>query len=167
MFHVNQITYSEIDEYIDILVERCIWLKAHKIDMWKIEQLNKDSIIQKYENPMCFLAYEDSVSVGGFLLLDIDNRYWPDRYNDKTYYFHKFVIKPEYGGKGYSSKIMNWVKDFGLQNGKDYIRLDYETRRKYLRKMYLSFGFIDVEYLNQNKGFEIVKAEYRLKFRSG
>ena len=167
MFHVNQITYSEIDEYIDILVERCIWLKAHKIDMWKIEQLNKDSIIQKYENPMCFLAYEDSVSVGGFLLLDIDNRYWPDRYNDKAYYFHKFVIKPEYGGKGYSSKIMNWVKDFGLQNGKDYIRLDYETRRKYLRKMYLSFGFIDVEYLNQNKGFEIVKAEYRLKFRSG
>jgi GNAT superfamily N-acetyltransferase len=116
---------------------------------------------------MCFLAYEDSVSVGGFLLLEIDNRYWPDRLNEKAYYFHKFTIKPAYGGKGYSTKIMNWVKYFGLQNGKEYIRLDYETRRTYLRKMYLSFGFVDVEYLNQNKGYEIVKAEYKLKVRSG
>ena len=162
MFHVNQIEYSQIEEYIDILVERFYWLINHKIDMWKIEQLNKDSIIQKYENPMCFLAYEDSFSVGGFLLLEKDNRYWPDKINEKAYYLHKFVVKPEYSGKGYSTKMIDWVIKYGIKNGKDYIRLDYETRRKYLRNMYLNLGFVDIEFLNQNKGFEIVKTEYRL-----
>jgi GNAT superfamily N-acetyltransferase len=162
MFCVKQIEYSDIDEYVSMLVERCNWLKDHNIDMWKIEQLNKESIIQKYESPMCFLAYEDSVSVGGFLLLEKDNRYWPEKTEDKAYYFHKFVVRPDFGGKGYSKKILNWVKEFGKLNGKNYIRLDYETRRKYLRKMYLNSGFVDVEYMNQNKGFEIVKAEYKL-----
>jgi GNAT superfamily N-acetyltransferase len=162
MFYVKEIEYSDIDEYIDMLVERCKWLKDQKIDMWKIDQLTKESIIQKYENPMCFLAYEDSVSVGGFLLLEIDNRYWPEKIDEKAYYFHKFVVKPEFSGKGYSVKILNWVKEFGKQNGKDYIRLDYETRRKYLRNMYLNSGFIDIEYMNQNKGYELVKAEYKI-----
>ena len=162
MFYVKQIEYSAIGEYIDMLVERCNWLKDHKIDMWKIEQLNKESIIQKYENPVCFLAYEDSVSVGGFLLLEIDNRYWPDRLEEKAYYLHKFVVKPDFSGKGYSTKMLNWVKEFGKQNGKDFIRLDYEKRRKYLRNMYLQSGFVDIEYMNQNKGFELVKAEYKL-----
>jgi GNAT superfamily N-acetyltransferase len=161
MFYVKQIEYSEIDEYIDMLIERCYWLKEHRIDMWKIEQLNKESIIQKYENPMCFLAYEDSVSVGGFLLLEKDNRYWSDKLDEKVN-LHKFVVKPDFSGKGYSTKILKWVKDFGKQNGKDYIRLDYETRRNYLRNMYLKSGFVDVEYMNQNKGFEIVKAEYKI-----
>jgi GNAT superfamily N-acetyltransferase len=162
MFDLKQIDYSKMDEYIDMLIDRCNWLKEHNIEMWKIEQLNKESIIKKYENPMCFLAYEDLVSVGGFLLLENDNRYWPDKLEDKAYYIHKFVVKTEFSGKGYSIKMLNWIKEYGKQNGKRYIRLDYETRRKYLRNMYINIGFVDIEYMNQNKGFEIVKAEYKI-----
>jgi GNAT superfamily N-acetyltransferase len=162
MFHVEEIGYEKIDDYIDLLIERFYWLKNHNIDMWKIEQLNKESIIYKYENPKCYLGFEDSVIVGGFLLIEQDNRYWPDKLEEKAFYIHKFVVKPEFGGKGYSHKMIEWVKELGIKNGKRFIRLDYETRRKYLREMYINLGFVDVEYLNQNKGFEIVKAEYKI-----
>ena len=161
MFYVKNIEYEKMDNYIDLLIERFYWMKKHNIDMWKIEQLNKDSIIQKYENLICYLGFEHTVIVGGFLLIEHDKRYWPDKINDNAYYIHKFVVKPEFGGRGYSHKMIEWIKELGRKNGKQFIRLDYETRRKYLKEMYIKHGFIDVEYLNQKKGFEIAKAEFK------
>jgi hypothetical protein len=162
MFHIEQIGYEKLDDLIELWKKRYFWLKEKKQEMWKLDQLNADSIIKKYELPQCYIAFEGTVSVGGFLLIEKDKRYWPDKLDDKAFYFHKFVVDIDSSGKGYSSKILEWVKDYGKSKDKNYIRLDYEKQREYLRKMYLKHGFEDIEIMHAENGFDIIKAECRL-----
>ena len=161
MFDVHEVDYEHIDKFIEILVERCIWLSSKNLGMWDINQLNKKAIIEKYEIPRCFIGCVDEVKIGGFLLIEQDKRYWPDKLSEKAYYFHKFVVKPGYGGNGYSDKMIEWTKDLCIADNKEYMRLDYEKHRSYLRNMYLKHGFEDIEVQIHNDGKEVVKAEWR------
>lgn len=81
--------------------------------------------------------------------------------DDKAFYLHKFVVDVDSSGKRYSDKILEWVKNNGKMNHKEYIRLDYEKQRDYLRKMYLRNGFKDIEIMHAENGYDIVKAECR------
>jgi len=161
MFTVQETDYNNLDPLIELYKKRYEWLKNNKIDMWKIDQLEKDKLIDKYENPKFYIAYEDIEIVGGFLLIERDVRYWPVNINDCAFYFHKFVISIEKKGKGYSDKVLEYVKNYAKLMNKKYVRLDYEIKREYLRKMYLRNGFIDIEIINKN-GVDIVKSEYEI-----
>jgi GNAT superfamily N-acetyltransferase len=162
MFSIIQITEEKIDEYINVLQERYFWLKERNLDMWKIENLEKGELIERYENPIFYGAYENTECIGGFILLEKDIRYWPNYINDKSYYFHKFVISPKYGGKGYSDKVLEWVKKYGRQFDKNYIRLDYQKKRNYLRNMYIKNGFRDVREIKLNDGEILILGEYEI-----
>jgi GNAT superfamily N-acetyltransferase len=162
MFEIRCISDSHIDEYINVLHERYYWLKEHNLDMWKIENLEKISLQTRYEDPIFYAGYEDGICIGGFILLEKDIRYWPNNLNDEAYYFHKFVVSPRFGHKGYSSKMLEWVKTFGKQNGKDYIRLDYQKNRTYLRNMYLKHGFIDISETITNEDHVLILGEFKI-----
>jgi len=72
---------------------------------------------------------------------------------------HKLVVKNGHGGKGYSHEIIEWIKDYGKKMSKDYIRLDFNESRNYLKELYLSHGFIPVEKAISPSGYHLVKAE--------
>ena len=163
MFSVREIGYDEIDSLLAMWIERGQWLKANHQEMWNLDELNKESILNKYCNPHCFIAYDDSNRVGGFLLLEKDERYWPEKLEDRAFYFHKFVISINSAGKGYPNMVLNWVKQFAKEKGKDFIRLDYELERIPLRKMYLSNGFKDIEEIKAYGNKRVIKAEYVLE----
>jgi hypothetical protein len=162
MFSIVQLSDDNIEEYISVLKERYFWLKEQNLEMWKLESLEKKSLIERYVNPMFYGAYENKECIGGFILVDKDVRYWPNNIEDEAYYFHKFVVSPKYGGKGYSGSIIEWVKSFGRRNDKKYIRLDYQKKRKYLRNMYLKNGFNDVNEIKTNDGDILVLGEYEI-----
>jgi hypothetical protein len=162
MFSICVIENQLIDEYLSILNDRCLWLKERDLDMWKNQNLKKSAMIQKYKNPIFYGAFENKVLIGGFILIEEDKRYWPNNLNDKAYYFHKFVVSLRYGGLGYSHKILGWVKDYGSKKKKEYIRLDYQKQRDYLRKMYLGHGFIDKDEIIQDDGSILVLGEYKI-----
>jgi hypothetical protein len=162
MFYVEKIDYERLQELINIWIERQKWLEEKHNGMWNIDELNKECIIQKYENPSCYMSFDKKEPIGGFLLLERDSRYWPDNTEDKAFYIHKFVIGKKYGGKGYSEKMLIWIKNLGSIKNKEYIRLDYDMKREYLRSMYLKNGFRDIE-LKLIDGFQIMKAEYQIR----
>lgn len=73
-----------------------------------------------------------------------------------------FVITDENSGKGYSEKMLKWVKEYGKEKGKDFIRLDFNENREYLRKMYYGNGFERVNIMTENENGKIVLAEYKI-----
>jgi hypothetical protein len=162
MVEIINITGERINEYISVLHERYYWMKEHKLDMWKIENLEKESLIERYDKPKFFAGFVDKICVGGFILIEQDIRYWPNNLFDKAYYFHKFVISPRFGKKGYSGEMLEWVKDYGKQNDKDYIRLDYQKNRSYLRNMYLKHGFIDISEMTTSEDHILVLGEFKI-----
>jgi GNAT superfamily N-acetyltransferase len=162
MFFVEELKNEKIDMFSDALIERYNWLNDHNLHMWKIENLDIEGMIKRYEKPVFYGAFEDQTCVGGFILLDEDKRYWPNNLNDKAFYFHKFVVRPNFSGMGYADKILEWVKEYGIHKNKNYIRLDYEKRREYLRNMYLKHGFADHSEMETSEGNVLVLAECKI-----
>jgi GNAT superfamily N-acetyltransferase len=162
MFFVEELRNEKIKYFSNALIERYNWLNDHNIHMWKIENLNVEGMIARYENPIFYGAFEDEVFIGGFILIEQDKRYWPNNLHDKAFYFHKFVVRPQFSGLGYADRILEWVKEFGIKKDKTYIRLDYEKRREYLRNMYLKHGFKDFSEMQTSEGNIVILAECKI-----
>ena len=95
--------------------------------------------------------------------MEKDSLFWPNNSKDNAFYFHKFVIKSEFGGQGLSKAILDWVKEYGRKNGKDYIRLNFNENREYLKKMYYGNGFQFVAVHSEKGSNKAVLAEYQIQ----
>jgi hypothetical protein len=160
MLIIKELNELWIDDYLGILKERCKWLNERNIEKWDLKSLDRNTLLSRYDEPKLFGAFENDVCIGGFILLKHDDRYWPNNHSDKAYYFHRFVVHPLYGGLGYSYRIVNWLKHYGKEKGKDYIRINYQKHRTYLRKLYLKSEFIEVKEIIQNDNSILVLGEY-------
>jgi GNAT superfamily N-acetyltransferase len=161
MLSVRSLDKEAASAYEALLKERKAWLDGHGKSMWKAEHLSVDGMIERYAKPAFYGAFEGPDMVGGFTLLEEDERYWPDSRGEKAFYFHKFVVGPRYAGRGYADLMLEWVKGFAARSGKDYVRLDYDGSRPYLREMYLRHGFEDSGEAEIGEGRTLILAEYR------
>jgi ribosomal protein S18 acetylase RimI-like enzyme len=162
MFEIKRLFESKILDYVEILKERYLWLIDKEIKMWEYKNVELNGLYRRYENPSFFGAYENDNCVGGFILLEIDDHYWPNNMRDKAYYVHKFVVGPKYGGMGYSDKMLEWINNYGKQNNKGYLRLDYNKNIEYLRKMYIRNGYKEIREITNRENIKMILAEIRL-----
>ena len=72
-------------------------------------------------------------------------------------------MSSKYAGKGYSKLIIDWVKALGESMGKDYIRIDFNEEREYLRKLYYGNGFECIKRYKDESGKKIALAEYKIR----
>jgi GNAT superfamily N-acetyltransferase len=163
LFQIRELKDSDINQYLSSLINRINWLDTHNLSMWKIENVTKDKLIEMYKEPLFFGGFENNLCIGGFILINKDHIFWPENISDKAFYFHKLVTDPKYSGQGYSSKLLKWIIEYGKDNGKSYIRLDYDKNRPYLRNMYLSHGFEDVREIETKDGKINILAEYKYR----
>jgi GNAT superfamily N-acetyltransferase len=161
MFRVVELDEEGQAAYEEALRERKAWLDERGKGMWKSEHLTVAGMIERYQSPRFFGAFEGGDFVGGFVLLEADPRYWPGAAEGKAFYFHKFVVSPRFAGRGYADLALEWVKDFAARSGKDYVRLDYDGSRAYLRAMYPRHGFEDAGAATSSEGKELILAECR------
>ncbi len=160
MLTINKANIAEVNELLAIYIEKVKWLRETNKPLWDESQFTIESLNKKYENPVFYVVYSDNTIIGGFILVENDQLYWPEKLNDSSFYFHKFVIKNNYCGKGYSDEIINWVKNYGKKMNKKYIRLDYDGNRKSITALYTRNGFIPVDTISNEHVSKLIKAEY-------
>ncbi len=152
---------KEVDDLLSIYIEKVKWLRATNKPLWDESQFTLDEIHKKYDNPVFYVCCDDKgVLFGGFILVENDQIYWPEKAHDSAYYFHKFVIHNDYCGKGHSDRIMDWVKLYGKEMSKKYVRLDYDGNRKPIADLYTRNGFVPVDIISNLHVSKLVKAEY-------
>ncbi len=159
---IRKASPREIEKLLEIYVEKVVWLREANIPLWDESQFTIENLTAKYVDPEFFVGVVDDAVIGGFILVERDDEYWPDNAGENAYYFHKFVIKNGHGSLGYSGKMLDWVKEYGRKNGKDYLRLDFDETREYVKNMYESNGFIPVDRVHDKKGKPLIKAEFAL-----
>jgi len=162
MLTVKKANAAEVNELISVYIEKVKWLRAANKTMWDEAQFAIEELNRIYNNPVFYVGIVNNTVVGGFILIENDMRYWPEK-NDSAYYFHKFVVANAYCGKGYSDEMIEWVKNYGKENGKKYIRLDYDGNRKPIMELYTRNGFCPVEIISNDHVKRLVKAEYLIK----
>ncbi len=159
-FDIRKAEDREIDSLMDIYLDKVRRLRERGTPMWDESLFTRESLKKKYLDPDYYVAVKDGEIIGGFILIEYDGRYWPENKADNAYYFHKFVIKNEYCGKGYSGRILRWVQAYAGAKGKRFLRLDFDEHRTYLKNMYLSNGFIPTDRKPNEMGIQVTKAEY-------
>ncbi len=159
MFRIVELDRKEASVYEAALGERKAWLEERGKGMWKSEHLTVAGMVERYASPRFYGAFEDSDFVGGFVLVEEDLRYWPNAGGSEAFYLHKFVVSPRSAGRGYAGRMLEWVKDYAARRGKDYVRLDYDGSRAYLRAMYLGHGFEDAGTVDIAEGRTLILAE--------
>jgi GNAT superfamily N-acetyltransferase len=160
MVSVNIADKAETHELLSIYTEKVKWLRAVNKPLWDESQFTLDAMCSLYGDPVYYVGYVDAKILGGFILLDCDRLYWPEKADDPAFYFHKFVIRNEYCGKGYADEMIQWVKGYGKERNKRYIRLDYDGNRSAIADLYTRNGFIPMETIRNEHTSILVKAEF-------
>ncbi len=159
---IRKATEQEIDVLLNIWIEKSKYLEEKKIKVWDIQQFTQEKLKEKYGEPQYFIGLANNRIFGAFILIEKDDKYWSDRLSEKAFYFHKFVVTNEFAGMGYSKIILDWVKNYGKQMGKEYIRLDFNESREYLKQLYYGNGFIKVRVYEENDKHKLVLAEIKI-----
>lgn len=143
-------------------IEKCIWLNNQGLFTWNIASLTEENLKRQYINPQYFVCFSNDNFVGGFILLTKDNFFWPENTEDDSFYLHKLLVCNDFNGKGYGKLIINWIKEYGKNNGKKYLRLDYFKEKQGLNRFYADNEFYKVDEINYRDRGIIIKAEYQL-----
>lgn len=163
---IRKANEKEIQILLELWKEKCRWLESRGKKLWNVDQFTVESLKEKYESPVYYICYKENSIVGAFILIEYDEKYWPEKKHEKAYYLHKLMVCNGHNGNGYAKKIIDWVKDFGQRMGKEYIRLDYDPGRPEIERLYCENEFRFMENSRDEKGKLMVKAEFEIERKS-
>ncbi|WP_183557458.1 GNAT family N-acetyltransferase [Mucilaginibacter sp. SP1R1] len=66
---------------------------------------------------------------------------WQEKDEDPAVYLHRIATNPQFRGMHFVKHIVAWTKEYALQNGKAYIRMDTGSGNDKLNNYYVSCGF--------------------------
>lgn len=70
-----------------------------------------------------------------------DEQIWEEKNKDSAIYIHRIAINPNFRGKNFVAKIVDWAKEYANEKGIQFIRLDTLGNNKGLIKHYKNAGF--------------------------
>lgn len=143
-------------------IDKCLWLNNKGLFTWNVDSLTEENLCKQYINPQYFVCYSNAQFVGGFILIEKDVFFWPEKVENDSIYLHKLLVCNNFNGQGYGKSIINWIKEYGIKNGKKYLRLDYFKEKHGLDRFYTENEFYRVDEVKYKDRGTIIKAEYKL-----
>ena len=70
-----------------------------------------------------------------------DKEIWEEKEKGDAIYIHRIATNPAFRGNRYIDQIVEWAKEYALQEGKQYVRLDTLGNNTKLIEHYTSAGF--------------------------
>lgn len=97
---------------------------------------------------------------------------WRSRDRNDAIYLHRIVVNPNFKGQRLFEKVLIWAKQFALQKGLEFVRMDTWADNEKIIDYYKSFGFEFIEYYKtpdtpelptQNRNLNVALLEMPLK----
>lgn len=76
-----------------------------------------------------------------FVITFSDPIIWKNSEEDKAIYLHRIATNPNFRGRGYIKKIVEWSIAYARKNEMDFIRMDTHSGNERLNRHYISSGF--------------------------
>jgi len=106
---IVNITEGDLEEFCSILQEAASWLRNSGREMWKLEQLTSNHILNTYSLGELYLAYIDGSSASAIVLQEEDAIFWPNEKNNSLF-IHKLSIRRKFAKTGLSEEMISWAK---------------------------------------------------------
>ncbi len=159
---VREVVGYEVDAMLEMWIEKSRRLEERGKGLWKPEQFTRERLQDAYDEPVYYGCFAEGSPIGGFILIEHDERYWPEERGSDALYIHKLFVKDEFAGMGIADAMLDWIAELGAKRRKTFLRLDFDPDREYLVKLYARNGFAVIEIMNDIPGRRMAKAERRL-----
>ena len=132
-------TQDDIDAIFDLYDSATIYQKKVFRKHWQgFERKLIETEIDEYRQ---WKLMVDGQIVCVFVITFSDPFIWQEKDKDPAIYIHRIATHPNYRGQGYVKEIVNWVKQYARENGKDFVRLDTSSGNDRLNNYYVQCGF--------------------------
>ncbi|MEA9413856.1 GNAT family N-acetyltransferase [Flavobacterium sp. PL02] len=132
-------TNEDIDAVFDIYNEATSYQKTVNNKSWR--GFEKALIEKEIAEDRHFIIKDEGEVACTFVLTFNDLIIWKEASADPAVYLHRIATNPKFRGRSYVTKIIEWVKVYAKENGKEYIRLDTHSGNERINKYYMSCGF--------------------------
>jgi GNAT superfamily N-acetyltransferase len=138
---VRQAQPSDAAVVQDMLEEAARWVDALGVVMWEEGELAPGRVDGEIAGGQFFIA-EVSGDPAGAMKFQLEDRlFWPDLIGDDSAFIHRLVVRRRYKGSGVSTALIEWAVSRATTLQKRYLRLDCDTSRPKLRRLYEGLGF--------------------------
>jgi len=136
-----QVLYSQISD-IDTIFQFYDMAVAHQKKVFNKhwQGFSRELIETEIEENRQFKVLVDGVVACIFAVTFDDKLIWGDRDKDSIY-IHRIVTHPEFRGYAFVKEIIRWAKEFVLNRGIKFIRMDTWADNEKLLEYYTGCGF--------------------------
>lgn len=136
---------SEIDEILTITKACAAFMIKNDILQWNEHYPSKQAFINDIARDELFVLQVDEKIIGTIVISTLmDDEYIPIEWltpNDKNIYIHRLSIHPNYQGKSYARKLMDFAENYAKEKGFVSVRLDTFSQNKRNQKFYEARGY--------------------------
>jgi ribosomal protein S18 acetylase RimI-like enzyme len=130
---------NDIDGIFNLYTQATAYQKTVNNKYWR--GFEKSRVISEIDEGRHFIIQEQGEIACTFLITFCDPVIWQSAGNDPAIYLHRIATNPTYRGNSYVKKIVEWAKQYALENGKKFIRLDTHSGNPKINAYYESCGF--------------------------
>lgn len=134
-----QSAYNDIDVILELYDIAAAYQKEMGILNWK--GFERTMVEKTIDDGLQWQIVIDDEIACVFTLAFNDPQIWEEKDKDPAVYIHRIATNPKFRGKHFVKHIIAWVKQYAIENDKEYVRLDTLSGNEKLNNYYVSCGF--------------------------
>lgn len=138
---------DKIDVAFDVLREVGQWLVDNGQELWQIDTLTPENLLDEYTTGNLYVMYADREDgtapepAAVFILQWEDPLYWPDVPPNTSSFIHKLAIRRAFAGQNLFAAIIDFWKSECMLRGIRTLELETDASRPKLMQFYERYGF--------------------------
>lgn len=140
---------QDLEQLLSIVKSCGQHLIEQGIFQWNEEYPSKEILQNDIELQQIWKLEDENAIVGLIVLTEIEdstyqNVKWLTK-NQKNLYIHRLAVHPNFQGKGFAQKLMDFAERFALENRYNSIRLDTFSQNKRNQQFYAQRNYVKLE----------------------
>lgn len=146
---IKKASKQDLEQLFSVVKSCAKNLIEHGIFQWSENYPTKEILSSDIAFQQIWKIEDETGIVGSIVLTEIeDPEYEPVKWltkNQKNLYIHRLAIHPDFQGKGYAQKLMDFAENFAMENNYDSVRLDTFSKNKRNQQFYEKRNYIKLE----------------------
>lgn len=146
---IKKASISDLNQLYSITKSCAKHMIENGIFQWNEMYPSKEILQNDIELQQIWKLQENEIIVGIIVLTEIEDKEYKDvkwlTENHKNLYIHRLVVHPNFQGKGYAQKLMNYTENYAKENNYNSIRLDTFSQNKRNQEFYEKRNYIKLE----------------------
>ncbi|MFD2587533.1 GNAT family N-acetyltransferase [Croceitalea marina] len=142
---IRRAKISEISDIMAITRECAAFMMAKGIYQWNEHYPSKEGFLLDIKRNELYVLKSEKKVIGTIVIsTHMDAEYIPIKWlteNKNNCYIHRLSVHPDFQGKGYAQKMMDFAENTARQNGFLSVRLDTFSQNKRNQKFYKTRGY--------------------------